>query len=637
MRNFTVLLLCLLLIQTKADAQFGDAAKEVDNLTHLAKVWGFVKYFHPEVQQCQLDWDNTLITTLENLDGAPQSTYDSIVTNMIDIAGEVPLSNGTPPPIINDDELNNLNLDWMTSDHLSPTVQAKLTEIYDNSRNREHCLLGTAFVNGNLTFGNEEDYASLGTYPNIYYRLLTVFRYWNAIEYFFPYKHIMDQDWNTTLEQFVVPTAYATDAEAFHLKFKELSTYINDSHSFVNSEVYRDWRGRELSPFRAKLVEGESVITAVDTSVSGLEVGDIIRSLDGIPIAQYIADKRIYNAGSNERTIQRNIHSEMIWGPAGNFDIMVEKADGSTQSYALYRNYSDFYNFQVNDSNDPSWTTIELEGCDVGYVNMGLLETSEIAGMRFSLWDKDAIIFDIRNYPNGTMWSMIPYLYDHPIHIASFTTPKPLYAGHFFWHDEILGSNNNNDIYQGKIILLFNEDTQSQAEYTVMGLEQHPGAIKIGSQTAAADGNVSFIDFPGNIRAFFTGLGTYYPDHTPTQRVGIIPDIELTPTIEGIRNGVDEILEFALDCPLIINTSTVDEQVSMQFMPNPFRDYLQVSNSLNQETSLILYDILGNLILETTVQGNETFDVRHLTSGVYFAHWKTMNDATYYTEKLIKH
>jgi len=211
---------------------------------------------------------------------------------------------GTPPPIINDDELNNLNLDWMTSDHFSPTVQAKLMGIYDNSRERQHCLLGTAFANGNLTFDNEEAYASLGTYPNSYYRLLPVYRYWNAIEYFFPYKHIMDQDWDTTLEQFVVPMAYASDAEAFHLKFKEMSTYINDSHSFVISQVYYGWRGLDLSPFRAKLVENESVITAVDESVVGLEVGDIIRSLNGIQIQQYIADKRVYNAGSNERIIQ---------------------------------------------------------------------------------------------------------------------------------------------------------------------------------------------------------------------------------------------------------------------------------------------------------------------------------------------
>jgi C-terminal processing protease CtpA/Prc len=43
-----------------------------------------------------------------------------------------------------------------------------------------------------------------------------------------------------------------------------------------------------------------------------------------------------------------------------------------------------------------------------------------------------------------------------------------------------------------------------------------------------------------------SGLGVFYPDKKPTQRVGIIPDIVVTPTIEGIRDGRDEVLEAAL-------------------------------------------------------------------------------------------
>src|SRR5262249_32869292 len=38
----------------------------------------------------------------------------------------------------------------------------------------------------------------------------------------------------------------------------------------------------------------------------------------------------------------------------------------------------------------------------------------------------------------------------------------------------------------------------------------------------------------------------FYPDNRPTQRVGIIPDIEVTPTIEGIRAGRDELIEEAM-------------------------------------------------------------------------------------------
>ncbi len=68
----------------------------------------------------------------------------------------------------------------------------------------------------------------------------------------------------------------------------------------------------------------------------------------------------------------------------------------------------------------------------------------------------------------------------------------------------------------------------------------------VGSQTAGADGNVSLIRLPGGITTYFSGLGVFYPDGKPTQRVGIVPDVVVTPTIKGLREGRDEVLEAAL-------------------------------------------------------------------------------------------
>jgi hypothetical protein len=43
-----------------------------------------------------------------------------------------------------------------------------------------------------------------------------------------------------------------------------------------------------------------------------------------------------------------------------------------------------------------------------------------------------------------------------------------------------------------------------------------------------------------------SGIGVFYPDRTPTQRVGIVPDVEVRPTIAGIRDLRDEVLEAAV-------------------------------------------------------------------------------------------
>ena len=68
----------------------------------------------------------------------------------------------------------------------------------------------------------------------------------------------------------------------------------------------------------------------------------------------------------------------------------------------------------------------------------------------------------------------------------------------------------------------------------------------IGSQTAGADGNVSDVGFIKTFYSRFSGIGVYYPDKLETQRIGIIPDIEIKPTILGIQQGKDEVLDRAL-------------------------------------------------------------------------------------------
>ena len=105
----------------------------------------------------------------------------------------------------------------------------------------------------------------------------------------------------------------------------------------------------------------------------------------------------------------------------------------------------------------------------------------------------------------------------------------------------------NKDYYRGRVAILVDERTQSHAEFSVMALRTAPENRVIGSQTAGADGNVTALMLPGGVRTVFTGLGVYYPDGRATQRIGIVPDIEIRTTLAGLRAGRDEVLERALE------------------------------------------------------------------------------------------
>lgn len=104
----------------------------------------------------------------------------------------------------------------------------------------------------------------------------------------------------------------------------------------------------------------------------------------------------------------------------------------------------------------------------------------------------------------------------------------------------------NKDNYKGKVVILLDETSQSQSEYTAMAIQSGNQATIIGSQTAGADGNVSEITLPGGLETFISGIGVYYPDGKQTQRIGIAPGIVVSPTIQGLKYGKDEVLDRAI-------------------------------------------------------------------------------------------
>jgi len=50
---------------------------------------------------------------------------------------------------------------------------------------------------------NEKDYDK-DVIIQYEYRLLAMFRYWNVIYYFYPYKYLMDQSWDINLQYFLI-------------------------------------------------------------------------------------------------------------------------------------------------------------------------------------------------------------------------------------------------------------------------------------------------------------------------------------------------------------------------------------------------------------------------------------------------
>ena len=47
--------------------------------------------------------------------------------------------------------------------------------------------------------------------------------------------------------------------------------------------------------------------------------------------------------------------------------------------------------------------------------------------------------------------------------------------------------------------------------------------------------------------AIYFGCGIYIPEMGETQHIGLLPDIEVYPTVEGIKEGCNELMEAAIE------------------------------------------------------------------------------------------
>ncbi len=613
-------------------------------LYYTCKVWGFLKYFHSEVAKVTKNWDLVLFQTLDNVkNDASNSDFNKTLGSIINSAGKM-AQPATQLPDVPDSLKYNLNLNWLSDPVFSNEIRARLDTVRDWFRPQNNFYVQSNSLG--LTFNTDKAYYSnTNAFASENYRLLTLFRYWNIINYFFPDKYLMDKNWDSTLVEFIPKIDNASDSLSFFLTFLELSTRLNDSHAITNSEVWCSLFGCYYLPLTLKYVEKETVVARVLEKNLEIKPGDIIKSINNLDIQTIRDSLRRYTPGSNDAAINRNINDYfLVRGQKGQVNMTIENESGQ-KDIVLQCNmtYTEYINLYTKHS--PVWKKIFKGSKVYGYVDMERLEISGVDSMFNNLWNTDAIIFDIRNYPNGTLWYLLNYLFRDDIHIADFTIPDVKYPGTLYWSYSNIGSVNPSELYRKNIFILMDENTQSQAEYTVMGLEQYPKAIKIGSQTAGADGNWCLIYLPGGITTHFTGMGTFYPDHRQTQRIGIIPDIFVYPTIEGIREGKDEVLEAALNySPDGVQNNSLNKNLKFslyQNYPNPFNPItvIEFTVAKRQLVSIKVYDLLGReiatLVNEEKPGGNYKveFDGSKFTSGIYF--YRMQAGTFFETKKLI--
>jgi C-terminal processing protease CtpA/Prc len=396
----------------------------------------------------------------------------------------------------------------------------------------------------------DRPYAAM-VYPRLEYRLLALFRAWNVIDLFFPYKDLIGEDWDDVLMRSIPAFESAADAREFALAVAEFWAHIRDSHGSVIAAELQAFRGQAPAALMLRPIEGRTVVTAVLGPVSSgeLRVGDVVTHVDGEPIDSRMERLGRYTAASTPQHRAATLAFQLVLGPEGSTcRLTVRGADDEPREVEMPRSRANLSSFRESSTRGEAFRVL---GGDIGYAHLGRLTTAQVDAMFDAFGSTRAIVFDLRNYPQGTAWSIAPRLNVRgAAHAALFR--RNLVGGDF--GDE--GSESltflqplpttDKPKYTGKVVVLIDERAISQAEHTGLFFEAACTPTFIGSPTAGANGDVTRLVVPGGFALVLSGHDVRHVDGRQLQRVGLIPDIEAHPTIAGIRAGRDEVLERAL-------------------------------------------------------------------------------------------
>ncbi|MEI7596935.1 MAG: hypothetical protein WCK02_14390 [Bacteroidota bacterium] len=283
-------------------------------LFYLCKTWGYFKYFNQK--NCTVKWDTILNTAIKNvLLTTNNQEFNNELMNMFNITGNntfVSSQNTMPDTNIN---FNNI---WINDSIFSQNTKNFLDtfSLYIKP-DSSSCLLkkndySDQSYNSLIDFRNDQITMSLD-YTKESDRLNTMFYYWNVINYFFPYKSIMDQSWDVTLNEFIPIFRQASNAAEFNTVFLKLVTKINDTHGYTSSSVINQsfWGGYNLPQIYLNRVGNNCVVAKAPPS-SIIHEGDILTAIKDIPLSIISDSLSNYIPASTPAAFYREMYYKML-------------------------------------------------------------------------------------------------------------------------------------------------------------------------------------------------------------------------------------------------------------------------------------------------------------------------------------
>ncbi len=382
----------------------------------------------------------------------------------------------------------------------------------------------------------------------VYAAALTYFAHWPDA----PDPKAIDSAYRAYLEAVLA----SEDRPSFtRASMRFLASFRNGHTLFFDSVLAG--QGSRL-PFLARPIAGRWVVTA--SATPELRAGDGLETVDGRPFEDFFRELRPMISASTEQ-----------WAPRAPF---VRMPGMAPYTHLLPERFvlglADGRRVAVDRRAMPDLPIGETEGRwlepgRLAYVRVPSFMKPEFERRAVELVREyrgaPALIVDVRaNGGGSTPGELTSALMNRAYRWWTESTPASLpyfrlRAGEGKWEYQPFGrpellwrggeSEPAKDPYPGRLAILVDSGCFSSCEDFTMPFKDNGRAVVVGETTGGSTGQPYFLDLDDGMAAVIGAKRAAFPDGSRFEGVGIRPDVEVAPTVEGLRAGRDLVLEAA--------------------------------------------------------------------------------------------
>lgn len=363
---------------------------------------------------------------------------------------------------------------------------------------------------------------------------------YNVFQHFYPYFDVVDVNWDQELESAIHSSLTDQTLEDHILTLKKFTATLKDGHISVRGNNPK----RHGPSISWEWIEDKLVITQVYDKSLNLSIGDIVTRVDNIPSNAYIQEISTRISAGTQGYLQHRLKSMSLLGTQDSkIEIHVNgesftltrdrKFDYRTSGIAIQEN-----EYKILDNN-------------IVYLNLSKIKMDSITSLMPKLEESNGIICDLRGYPQSNHDLISHLLPAKDTSMSWMQVPKIIYPDqkNIIGYEEHGWEMEPKTPYLGDKNLVFITDGRaiSYAESFMGFIEGYDLATIVGQPTAGTNGNVNPYKLLHDITLVWTGMKVLKHDGSQHHAIGILPDVSVSKTIEGVKAGKDEFLEKAIE------------------------------------------------------------------------------------------